>query len=91
MISCGHFPPTHQGRECFCPGREFFARVGDYQAMCCIACVEACFFGCVAESCSAIGEKVTAPEQLMPALRRAFDALCSSMPVLLNVTTQNRG
>jgi len=45
----------------------------------------------VAESCGAIGEKVTTPEQLMPALRRSFDALRSGTPALLNVTTQNRG
>ena len=36
------------------------------------------------------GEKVTAPEQLMPALRRAFDAIRSGTPALLNVETQNR-
>src|SRR5579871_7061 len=45
----------------------------------------------VAESCGGIGEKVTMPEQLMPALRRAFEAVRSGTPALLNVTTQNRG
>jgi len=48
-------------------------------------------FEMVAESCGARGEKVTAPDQLMPALRRAFDAVRSGTPALLNVTTQNRG
>ena len=45
----------------------------------------------VAESCGALGEKVTAPEQLMPALGRSFAAIRSGTPALLNVTTQNRG
>jgi acetolactate synthase-1/2/3 large subunit len=48
-------------------------------------------FEMVAESCGGHGEKVTAPEQLMPALRRAFEAVRSGTPALLNVTTQNRG
>jgi acetolactate synthase I/II/III large subunit len=47
-------------------------------------------FEMVAESCGARGEKVTTPEQLMPALRRSFDAIRSGTPALLNVTTQNR-
>jgi acetolactate synthase-1/2/3 large subunit len=47
-------------------------------------------FEMVAESCGGHGEKVTAPEQLMPALRRSFDAIRSGTPALLNVTTQNR-
>jgi acetolactate synthase-1/2/3 large subunit len=45
----------------------------------------------VAESCGGRGEKVTAPEQLMPALKRSFEAIRSGTPALLNVTTQNRG
>ena len=48
-------------------------------------------FEMVAESCGGKGEKVTAPDQLMPALRRAFDAVRSGTPALLNVATQNRG
>jgi len=48
-------------------------------------------FEMVAESCGGHGEKVTAPEQVMPALRRAFDAIRSGTPALVNVTTQNRG
>jgi len=45
----------------------------------------------VAESCGGHGEKVTTSEQLMPAMRRAFDAIRSGTPALLNVATQNRG
>src|SRR3984957_4257467 len=45
----------------------------------------------VAESCGGRGEKVTTPEQLMPALKRSFEAIRSGTPALLNVTTQNRG
>jgi acetolactate synthase I/II/III large subunit len=45
----------------------------------------------VAESCGGHGEKVTASEQLMPALRRAFEAVRGGTPALLNVITQNRG
>jgi acetolactate synthase-1/2/3 large subunit len=48
-------------------------------------------FEMVAESCGGRGEKVTAPEQLMPALARSFAAIRSGTPALLNVTTQNRG
>jgi acetolactate synthase I/II/III large subunit len=48
-------------------------------------------FEMVAESCGGKGEKVTTPDQLMPALRRAFDAVRSGTPALLNVATQNRG
>jgi acetolactate synthase-1/2/3 large subunit len=48
-------------------------------------------FEMVAQSCGAQGEKVTTPDQLMPALRRAFDAIRSGTPALLNVATQNRG
>ena len=47
-------------------------------------------FEMVAASCGGLGEKVTTPEQLMPALRRAFDAIRSGTPALLNVETQNR-
>jgi acetolactate synthase I/II/III large subunit len=45
----------------------------------------------LAESCDGVGEKVTTPEQLTPALRRAFDAVRSGTPALINVATQNRG
>jgi acetolactate synthase-1/2/3 large subunit len=48
-------------------------------------------FEMVAQSCGGHGEKVTSPEQLMPALKRAFDAIRSGTPALLNVATQNRG
>jgi acetolactate synthase I/II/III large subunit len=48
-------------------------------------------FEAVAEACGGRGEKVTAPDQLMPALRRAFDAIRTGTPALLNVATQNRG
>jgi acetolactate synthase-1/2/3 large subunit len=48
-------------------------------------------FEMVAQSCGATGEKVTTPDQLMPALRRAFEAIRSGTPALLNVATQNRG
>jgi acetolactate synthase-1/2/3 large subunit len=48
-------------------------------------------FEMVAESCGGKGEKVTTPEQLMPALRRAFDTVRSGTPALVNVATQNRG
>jgi acetolactate synthase-1/2/3 large subunit len=48
-------------------------------------------FEMVAQSCGGLGEKVTTSEQLMPALRRSFDAIRSGTPALLNVTTQNRG
>ena len=48
-------------------------------------------FEMVAASCGGHGEKVTTPEQLMPALRRAFEAIRSGTPALVNVTTQNRG
>jgi acetolactate synthase I/II/III large subunit len=45
----------------------------------------------IVESCGGLGQKVTAPDQLLPALRRAFEAVRSGTPALLNVTTQNRG
>jgi acetolactate synthase-1/2/3 large subunit len=47
-------------------------------------------FEMVAQSCGGHGEKVTTPDELMPALRRAFDAIRSGTPALLNVETQNR-
>jgi acetolactate synthase-1/2/3 large subunit len=47
-------------------------------------------FEMVAESCGGRGEKVETSDQLMPALRRSFDAIRSGTPALLNVTTQNR-
>jgi hypothetical protein len=31
------------------------------------------------------------PDQLMPALQRAFEAVRSGTPALVNVATQNRG
>jgi acetolactate synthase-1/2/3 large subunit len=48
-------------------------------------------FEMVAQSCGGHGEKVTSPEEVMPALRRAFEAIRSGTPALLNVATQNRG
>jgi acetolactate synthase-1/2/3 large subunit len=48
-------------------------------------------FEMVARSCGGHGEKVTSPEELMPALQRAFGAIRSGTPALLNVATQNRG
>jgi acetolactate synthase-1/2/3 large subunit len=48
-------------------------------------------FEMVAQSCGGYGEKVTSSEELMPALKRAFDAIRSGTPALLNVATQNRG
>jgi acetolactate synthase I/II/III large subunit len=48
-------------------------------------------FEMVARSCGGCGEKVTSPEELMPALRRAFEAIRRGTPALLNVATQNRG
>lgn len=44
----------------------------------------------VVESCGGHGEKVTTPEQLMPALRRAFEKVRAGTPALVNVATQNR-
>ena len=48
-------------------------------------------FEMVAESCGARGEKVTAAEDVMPALSRAFDAIRSGTPALVNISTANRG
>jgi acetolactate synthase-1/2/3 large subunit len=47
-------------------------------------------FEMVAESCGGRGEKVETSDQLMPALRRSFDAIRSGTPALVNVATQNR-
>jgi acetolactate synthase I/II/III large subunit len=44
----------------------------------------------VIESCGGVGEKVENPGGLLPALRRAFDAVRSGTPALLNVLTQPR-
>jgi acetolactate synthase I/II/III large subunit len=48
-------------------------------------------FEMVAQSCGAHGEKVTAAEEVMPALKRAFESVRSGTPALVNVATQNRG
>ncbi|MBV8513135.1 MAG: hypothetical protein JO289_23465, partial [Xanthobacteraceae bacterium] len=42
----------------------------------------------VIESCGGVGEKVEAPEDLAPALKRSFEALRSGTPALLNVSVQ---
>ena len=42
----------------------------------------------VIESCGGVGEKVEAPEDLTPALKRSFEALRSGTPALLNVSVQ---
>jgi len=47
-------------------------------------------FEMVAQSCGAHGEKVTSSQQLRPALERAFAAIRSGTPALVNVATQNR-
>jgi acetolactate synthase-1/2/3 large subunit len=44
----------------------------------------------VIQSCGGHGERVEKPEDLMPALKRAFDAVRSGTPALLNVITQGR-
>jgi acetolactate synthase-1/2/3 large subunit len=44
----------------------------------------------VVETCGGRGEKVEAPGELVPALRRGLDAVRSGMPVTLNVLTQAR-
>ena len=48
-------------------------------------------FEMVAQSCGGHGEKVTSSRELMPALERAFAAVRSGTPALVNVATQNRG
>jgi acetolactate synthase-1/2/3 large subunit len=47
-------------------------------------------FEMVVESCGGHGEKVETAEQLMPALKRGFEAIRSGTPALVNVATQNR-
>jgi acetolactate synthase I/II/III large subunit len=44
----------------------------------------------VIETCGGRGEKVEAPGELVPALRRGLDAVRSGMPTTLNVLTQAR-
>jgi acetolactate synthase-1/2/3 large subunit len=44
----------------------------------------------VIETCGGRGEKVEAPGELVPALRRGLDAVRSGMPITLNVLTQAR-
>jgi acetolactate synthase-1/2/3 large subunit len=44
----------------------------------------------VIETCGGRGEKVEAPGELLPALRRGLDAVRSGMPTTLNVLTQAR-
>ena len=47
-------------------------------------------FEMVVQSCGGFGAKVDPAEELMPALRRALDAVCSGTPAVLNVHTQGR-
>ena len=42
----------------------------------------------VIESCGGHGEKVEAPDELVPALKRSFEALRSGTPALINVSVQ---
>ena len=42
------------------------------------------------EICGGYGAKVETPEELMPALKKAFEAVRSGTPALLNVITQGR-
>ena len=44
----------------------------------------------VVESCGGFGAKVDTPDDLLPALRRALDAVRSGTPAVLNVHTQGR-
>jgi acetolactate synthase-1/2/3 large subunit len=44
----------------------------------------------VIETCGGYGEKVEAPGDLLPALRRGIDAVRSGTPALINVSTQGR-
>ncbi len=44
----------------------------------------------IVESCGGHGAKVDTPEELLPALRRALDAVRSGTPAVLNVHTQGR-
>jgi len=44
----------------------------------------------VITTCGGVGEKVVEPGELPVALKRAFDAVRSGTPALLNVITQGR-
>jgi acetolactate synthase-1/2/3 large subunit len=44
----------------------------------------------VIETCGGYGEKVEAPGDLLPALKRSLDAVRSGTPALVNVSTQGR-
>ena len=44
----------------------------------------------VVETCGGYGEKVEAPGDLLPALRRGIDAVRAGTPALINVSTQGR-
>lgn len=47
-------------------------------------------FEMVVQACGGHGEKVTSSQELRPALERAFAAIRSGTPALVNVATQNR-
>ena len=42
------------------------------------------------ETCGGYGAKVESPDEVLPALKKAFDAIRSGTPALLNVITQGR-
>jgi acetolactate synthase I/II/III large subunit len=42
------------------------------------------------ETCGGYGAKVENPDDVMPALKKAFDAVRSGTPALLNVITEGR-
>ena len=42
------------------------------------------------ETCGGWGAKVETPEEVMPALKKAFEAIRSGTPALLNVITEGR-
>ena len=42
------------------------------------------------ETCGGFGAKVETPEEVMPALEKAFAAIRSGTPALLNILTQGR-
>ncbi len=42
------------------------------------------------ETCGGFGAKVESPDEVLPALKKAFDAIRSGTPALLNVITQGR-
>jgi acetolactate synthase-1/2/3 large subunit len=44
----------------------------------------------VIETCGGYGQKVEAPGDLLPALKRGLDAVRSGTPALVNVSTQGR-